>query len=78
MFYRIMTAPPGYGPDQRYLVAAYGSLDFTSYQGCLRTEGGSLFAKTIEEARSMIPEGAVQLPFEQHYQFIELWEASKD
>jgi hypothetical protein len=78
MTYRILLAPPGYGPDQRYLVAAYRSLEYSSCQESLRTQNGSLFAATLEEARSIIPQDAERLPFVRDHQFIELWETGKD
>lgn len=67
LFYRILNAPPGY--PERYWVSAYTSLDFkSSVKERPRT------AVTIDEARSLIPKGARQLPFEPQNQFLELWE----
>ena len=52
MFYRILSALPGYGFDQRYWVAVYETLDYDSYQGNSKGTKEFRFAKTIEEARS--------------------------
>lgn len=69
LFYRILNAPHGYPEEQRYVVSAYRSLEFNS-----SIEKNYRFAATITEARSLIPQGALQLPFEPQYQFLELWE----
>ena len=73
MFYRILSVPPGYGPDRQYLIAAYETLDYDSCQGSPSGKKEVLWAKTIEEARAHIPEGAERLPWVRQYQFIELW-----
>jgi hypothetical protein len=75
MIYRILTAPPGYPAEARFWVCSYGNLDFDSGVCILTREDGEKFAATLEEARRMIPKGAVRLPFEPKAQFIELWEA---
>jgi hypothetical protein len=74
VFYRILKAPPGYGPDQNYLVAIYETLDYDSMKRSITKQDGSKFAATREEARNMIPRSAIRLPFEPEYQFLELWE----
>lgn len=74
MFFRIIAAPPGYAADERYMVAAYESLEFDSCQSTLLSPSGSKFAATIEEARKMIPGSARPLRFEPDCQFLELWE----
>jgi hypothetical protein len=75
MFYRIINAPPGYAPDQKYLVAAYETTDTCSKKCSVTKADGSLFAATIEEARQMIPSNATRHSFEPTDQFLELWEA---
>ncbi len=65
-------------PTSGFLVASYRSLDFDSSEDFFRTEDGSRFLATIEEARSIIPKEAVRLPFIQHYQFIELWKLDEE
>jgi hypothetical protein len=74
MFYRIFRAPPGYRPDQQYLVAAYEATDFDSFKFFLTTHDGSKFIATLEEARRLIPSCARRLPWEPDHQFLELWE----
>jgi hypothetical protein len=76
VYYRILSAPPGYPPHQRYIVAAYQNLAYDSCLGRLTNEEGSQFVETLEEARRMIPEQARRLPFEPEYQFLELWEST--
>jgi hypothetical protein len=74
MFYRILRAPPGYPPDQQYLVAAYETLDYASSKFWLTKDDGSKFTATLEEARRLIPSGARHLPSQPDHQFLELWE----
>jgi hypothetical protein len=73
MFFRIIKAPPGYPPDQKYLVAAYETKDARSKRYDVMKTDGSLFAATIEEARQMIPNNSMPLSFEPDGQFLELW-----
>ena len=75
MFYRIVKAPPGYAPDQNYLVAAYQTMDARSKKCNITKADGSLFAATLEEARRMIPTNATPHSFEPTDQFLEVWEA---
>jgi hypothetical protein len=72
MFYRILRTPPGYPPDEQFMVVAYETLEFNS-SFHLTTESGSKSVATLEEARRMLPMNAVRLPFERKYQFLELW-----
>jgi hypothetical protein len=77
MFYRIMMAPPGYAPHQRYMVAAYRTLELPATGSVgLNNADGSPFFSSLEEARRVIPANAKKLPFEPRWQFFELWEAS--
>ncbi len=75
MFYRIMTAPPRYLPEQKYMVGAYGTLQFESAAAYLTTRNGSNFFATLEAAREALPAAARRLPYQPEYQFVELWEA---
>jgi hypothetical protein len=75
MIYRILAAPPGYPPLHNYMVAAYATLEYGSCLGNVRKADGTLFAVTLEEARSLLPADAKRLPFEPKYQFLELWES---
>ncbi len=75
VFYRILKAPPGYPPEQQYLVAAYETLDYYSCKGGITKDDGSGFSVTLEEARQMIPTGATRLHSQPDHQFLELWEA---
>lgn len=70
MIFRILTSPPGYPEDQRFMVVEYETLDFDS---SVKHHPGWKFAATLEEARQMIPADAVRLPFEQEHQFLELY-----
>jgi hypothetical protein len=74
MFYRILQAPPGYPPDQQYLVAAYETTDYASSKYWLTKDDGSKFMATLEEARRLIPSHAKRLPSQPDHQFLELWE----
>ena len=76
MSYRIMTAPPGHGSDENFMVGIYETLKFGSCVGTLRKPDGEAFAVTLEEARTMLPAGARRLPFDPEDQFLELWEAN--
>ena len=75
MFYRILKAPPGYSPEQQYLVAAYETLAYDSSKFWVTTDDGNTFVATLEEARRVIPKGARLLPSQPDHQFLELWEA---
>ena len=75
MFYRIIKAPPGYAVEQKYLVAAYETMDLLSRKHNVTREDGTLFATTLEEAREMLPKNAKQQPYQPSDQFLELWEA---
>lgn len=75
MFFRIIAAPPGYPPHERYMVAAYDSLEFGSLRYSLSTARGGKFAATLDEARSMIPIAARRVFVEPEDQFLELWES---
>jgi hypothetical protein len=74
MIYRILKAPPGYSAEQKYLVAAYETLDFDSPSHYLTNKDGGKFAASLDEARCMVPSSAKSLPFEPVNQFVELWE----
>ncbi len=75
MFYRIMMAPPGYPPHQKYMVAPYRSLEFESSVERVKNVDGSAFFATLEEARKAIPADGRQQPFQPEHQFLELWES---
>lgn len=74
MFYRIMTSPPGSGPNEKYMVGIYETLKYHSCVGSLRKKDGSNIAATLEEARGMLPANSRQLPFTAKDPFLELWE----
>jgi hypothetical protein len=74
MIYRLMKSPPGYAPEQQYMVGAYRTLEFDSFEFILTTSKGSQFASTLDEARRLIPSCAKKLAFESIDQFLELWE----
>ena len=74
MFFRIVKAPPGYAPAQKFLVAAYETEDACSKSYNVRKADGTLFASTLEEARRLMPSNATRLSFEPDGQFLELWE----
>jgi hypothetical protein len=76
MFYRIMTSPPGSGPDEKYMVGVYETLKYSSCVGSLRNKDGGNIAATLEEARKMLPANAQQLPFTAKDPFLELWEVA--
>lgn len=76
-FYRIMNAPPVYAPHQRYMVAAYRTLELPSAIGRMNHSDGSAFFGSLEEAHGAIPADAKQLPFQPEHQFLELWEAAE-
>ena len=75
IFYRIMTAPPGYPPHQRYMIAAYKALEFDSCVDHVNNVDGSRFFANLDEARKAMPIDAKQLPFQPRHQFLELWES---
>jgi hypothetical protein len=75
MFFRIIKSPPGYAPDQMYLVAAYETEDARSKSYNVKKADGTSFAATLEEARRMMPNNATPLAFEPDGQFLELWKA---
>ena len=75
MLYRIVNVPPGYGPDEKYMVCAYRNTDLESKVCNLRNSEGSVFAATPEEARKMIPDGAICLTYLADELTIELWQA---
>ena len=77
MFYRIMTAPPGQGPQEKFMVGVYETLKFGSCVGSLRQKDGGRFFASLEEARRMLPAGARRLTFVAEDQFLELWEVSE-
>jgi hypothetical protein len=74
MYYRIVTAPPGYGPNEKYMVCVYDALELQSMKCSLENSDGRPFFATLEEARSMLPSTARQMPFEKDHQFLELWQ----
>jgi hypothetical protein len=78
LFFRIIEAPPGYAPDQKYLVAAYETKDPSSRRYNVKKADGTLFAATLEEARRMMPDNATPLSFEPDSQLLELWEAEEN
>jgi hypothetical protein len=78
MLYRILRSPPGYPPEQQYLVAAYETLAFESCKFWVTKEDGSRFVATVEEARQLLPAGARLLPSEPHQsRTINLWNSGK-
>jgi hypothetical protein len=77
MFYRILMAPPGYAPHQRFMVATYKTLEFDSCTGSVNNLDGSGFFGSLEEARQAMPTDATRLPFQPQHQFLELWESSQ-
>ncbi len=74
MFFRIMSAPPGYGPEERFMVAGYPDRDFRLPGFSIFNDEGSRFAASLEEARAMLPKNAKRLPYERYCQYLELWE----
>ncbi len=74
MFYRILKSPPGYASEEQYMVCAYKSFDYDSFEVSMTNDKGSIFASTLDDARRMIPSHACRLPFEPQAQFLELWE----
>ena len=76
MFYRVITAPPGYPPHQKYMVAAYETLAYDSCTGGVNNADGTRFFETLEQARKAMPADARQLPFQPEHQFLELWETT--
>lgn len=75
MFYRILLAPPGYSPHEKYSVCAYESMDPLSRSFDLKKSDGTRFAATLEEARRMIPDSAKPCGYGPIDQFLEVWEA---
>jgi hypothetical protein len=76
MFYRILAAPPGYPPDQKYAVAAYETLEYSSSVGGIRKPDSTRLVATLEEARGLLPANARRLAFEPQDQFLELWKSA--
>jgi hypothetical protein len=77
MYYRIIKAPPGYGPTENYMVAAYETAELPSKGTAIRKADGSRFTATLEEARKMLPPDAKPVSFEPYYQSLELWEVKE-
>ena len=77
MFYRILSAPPGYLPHEKYMVAEYTTVEFGSRSRNLTNAVGSKFFATLEEAQRAIPCDATQLPYQPEDQFLELWMSSE-
>lgn len=77
MYYRVMTAPPGHGPADKFMVGVYETLKYGSCMGSLRKKDGSNLTATLEEARQMLPANARRLPFVAEDQFLELWEVAE-
>lgn len=73
MFYCIMAAPPGYGPKENYLVAAYASPDPASKLYNLAMKDGSPFATTLDLARQTLPDNATKVRIAPKFQFLECW-----
>jgi hypothetical protein len=67
MFYWILRSPPGYPPDQAFMVSAYGTPEPLSH---IRQLG---FAASIDHARALIPAPRVRLDRQAFDQFVELW-----
>jgi hypothetical protein len=78
MYYRIMTSPPGYGSDEKYMVGVYATLDKLSKTCNLKKSNGRPLSATLEEARSMLPSTAQQIPFKPQFQFLELWQDGEE
>lgn len=75
MYYRIIKVPPGYVHPQNFMVAEYPTIELPS-SACetMRDAAGSIrFFKTVEDARKLLPDDAIQLPFVPEHQFLELW-----
>jgi hypothetical protein len=72
MYYRIITAPPGYAAHERYLVAAYPTRTF-DHSTSIFNANGSRFFDTLEAARSALPANSINVPSQVEHQFIELW-----
>ncbi len=73
MYIRILSAPPGYDAlGQRYMVVAYTTMEYVS-----NVKDSTTWASSLEQARSLLPPGAVRLDFEPSDQFLELWEVSE-
>lgn len=77
MYYRVMTSPPGCGPNERYMVGMYGTLDMESWTHYLDELNGRPYFPTLEDARAALPGDARRLPFEPRYQLLELWTDSE-
>ena len=75
MFYRILSAPPGYAAHEKFMVAKYNTPQADSCCGDVRNADGSRFFPTLEDARRAIPGDAREVPFEPEYQSLELWES---
>lgn len=76
MLYRIVNSPPGYRPDERYMVCAYETLDLATKICNVRKVGGTVFAASLKDARTLIPFGAERLQYVADELTIELWEIS--
>ncbi len=72
-----MTAPPGSGAEEKFMVGVYETLKYSSCLGSLRNKDGSGTAATLEEARQMLPAKARRLAFVAEDQFLELWEVAE-
>ncbi len=73
MFYRIVTCPPGYEPQNKYMVCEYETLDYASKLDNVKNVDGRPYFASIEDARQSLPPGAKQLPFGKEFQVLELW-----
>ncbi len=76
MIYRILLVPPGYAPNERFMVAKYQATNIRTSLGRITDASGAEYFSTIEGARRALPLGARQLPYEPEHQFLELWEAA--
>lgn len=78
MFYRIVDAPPGYGPLEKYMVCAYATLEFSSKIGNVKNPDGTVFFATLGDARIMVPTCARQIQTAADELTEELWECKDD
>lgn len=77
VFYRILSAAPGYSHPMNYLLGKYRTLEYKSHIEKVKNADGSFFYATIEEARKAMPASAIRLPFEPDGTTLELWESSE-
>jgi hypothetical protein len=76
MFYRIVTAPPGYPPHQKYMVRGNPTLELRTDGKWLKSTDGTIFFETIDEARQVLPANSRLLDHQpENPMFVELYES---